>query len=56
MIIDCHQCHKTDEEARLRKCPICHKHYCEDHCYEMSGMTFCSQGCGEYFFYGDPDE
>ncbi len=56
MDVQCHECEKPETEARLRKCPICFKHYCEDHDYKRSGLTFCSAGCAEYFFHGDPDD
>ena len=53
---ECNQCKKTDAEVRLRKCSICFKHYCEDHAYYRSGVSFCSSGCAEYFFFSEPDD
>jgi hypothetical protein len=53
---ECWECKVTEKDARLRKCPICFKHYCEDHAYQRSGVSFCSAGCAEYFFFADPDD
>jgi hypothetical protein len=52
----CFKCEEPDAEQALRKCPICHKHFCEQHVHRMNGVAFCSRGCGEYFFFGDPDD
>jgi hypothetical protein len=52
----CHVCTKSEEQAPLRKCPVCFKHYCEDHGHQRSGVGFCSNGCSQYFFFGDPDD
>jgi hypothetical protein len=54
MEVECHQCGKKD--VRLYKCPICHKHFCDDHTYLWSGRPFCSSGCAEYFFFGDEED
>lgn len=54
--VECCECKKTEPETRLRKCPICFKHYCDDHAHQRSGVSFCSSGCAEYFFFADPDE
>jgi hypothetical protein len=56
MTNECHECHKSDTETKLEKCPICFKYFCEDHAYHRSGLRFCSSGCAEYFFFSDPDE
>jgi hypothetical protein len=56
MTNECHECKKVDDEARLRKCPICFKYFCEEHGHQRSGVSFCSAGCAEYFFFADPDE
>ena len=56
MELKCHKCEKSDEEIRLHKCPICFKHYCEEHSAHRSGVQFCSKGCGEYFFFAEPDD
>jgi hypothetical protein len=52
----CHVCKKTPEELTLAKCPICLKYYCEIHSFDRGGVRFCSAGCAEYFFFGDPDD
>ena len=52
----CLKCDLTIEETGLRRCVICHKHFCEDHAYRMSGNVFCSKGCAHYFFFSDPDD
>jgi hypothetical protein len=52
----CCECGKTTDETTLTKCPTCFKHFCGEHCFVMSGRTFCSRGCADYFFFGDPDD
>jgi hypothetical protein len=56
MDVECYQCKKTDEEGPIRKCRVCHKHFCEDHSASRSGVAFCSRGCSVYFFHTDEDE
>lgn len=53
--LECVTCRKTESEVGLHKCPICFKHYCDEHAYTMSGRAFCSQFCAEYFFFGGED-
>jgi hypothetical protein len=53
---ECVHCKKTEGQASLHKCPICFKYYCGEHAYQLSGRTFCSQPCAEYFFFSDPDD
>jgi len=53
---ECHKCKKSGIKTHLRKCPICFKYFCEDHAYHRSGVSFCSKGCSEYFFFADPDD
>ena len=52
----CHECGRSDTETRLRKCPICFKHFCDEHTHLWSGRPFCSSGCAEYFYFGEEDE
>jgi hypothetical protein len=52
----CHECGKVDTETRLHKCPICFKHFCDEHTHLWSGRPFCSSGCAEYFYFGEEDE
>ena len=52
----CRECGKTSNEGRLRKCPICFRHFCDEHVTVMSGRPFCSSGCAQYFFFAEPDE
>jgi hypothetical protein len=52
---ECATCKKTGDQTTLRKCPICFKHFCEEHAYHMSGRAFCSQPCAEFFFF-EPEE
>ena len=54
--MECVSCSRTDEETSLQKCPICHKHYCEEHRHQMGGRTFCSRYCAEYFFFSDEED
>ncbi len=53
---ECRNCGKTSDEVPLHKCQICFKHFCDEHAVRTSGVSFCSAGCGEYFFVVDPDE
>ena len=52
----CWQCEKSSDETLLTKCPVCFKHFCEEHCHNMAGRPFCSSGCAEYFFFAEADE
>jgi len=54
--MQCTECGKTLDEATLSKCPICFKYFCTEHAYVTSGRRFCSRGCADYFFFGDPDD
>ena len=56
MDVKCHECGKPNEEETLRRCPICFKFFCEDHGHQMSGRSFCTPGCAEYFFFSEPDD
>jgi hypothetical protein len=51
----CHQCRKTEPEAQLTMCRVCHKQFCEDHCTRRGGVAFCSIGCGFFFFHDDEE-
>ena len=53
---ECVTCKKTADETTLRKCPVCHKYYCDDHVFLYSGRSFCSKHCADYFFFADPDD
>jgi hypothetical protein len=52
----CHACGKSLVEARLEKCPICFRYFCDEHGFARSGRPFCSRGCADHFFFSDPDE
>jgi hypothetical protein len=52
----CHACEKTEEDTRLSICSVCHRAFCEEHRHVMSGRSFCSQRCAEYFFFADPED
>ena len=52
----CHKCEAEKPGLKVQKCSIYHKYFCEDHTFTMSGVEFCSRGCGEYFFFGDPED
>lgn len=56
MDLECRECKKTEVDVKLHKCPICFKHFCEEHSHHRSGLWFCSAGCAEYFFFADPDD
>ena len=49
-------CQKNDDDARLDKCPICFKFFCEEHAYLYSGRRFCSKQCAQFFFFGEDDD
>ncbi len=52
----CIHCGASDRERTILRCPICFKGYCEDHQHNLSGRSFCSAKCAEYFFFADPDD
>jgi hypothetical protein len=54
--VACEKCGSTDEELRTHKCPVCYKMFCEDCSVSMSGRSFCSRFCAEYFFFGGDDD
>lgn len=49
----CVICKEDEDSVDLKKCPMCLKWYCEDCEYTISGRTFCSQICANFFFFGD---
>ena len=51
----CSVCQKTEDEARLLKCPICFKYVCTEHAFHYSGRIFCDKHCADYFFFADED-
>ncbi len=53
---ECRHCGKTREQVTLHKCQICFKYFCDDHAESTRGVSFCSPGCGQYFFFVDPEE
>jgi hypothetical protein len=54
--MNCHDCERTASETRLTKCPVCHRHFCDEHRFVLSGRAFCTQRCAEYFFFAEPEE
>lgn len=54
--MNCEVCKVNVEEDELRKCPICHKMFCQDCAIAKGGLQFCSRRCLEFFFYGEPEE
>ncbi len=52
----CHECDRGREVVMLRKCPSCHRYFCEDHSATMSGRPFCSRNCAYTFFFPDDDD
>ncbi len=52
----CRHCGKSNDEVPLHKCQICFKYFCDEHAVPTSGVSFCSAGCGEYYFFVDPDQ
>ena len=53
---ECCHCGKIRKQVTLHKCQICFKYFCDEHAVPTSGVSFCSAGCGEYYFFVDPDE
>jgi len=54
--LGCELCGISAEERRTQKCPICYKRYCEECACNLSGRSFCSKFCGEYFFFGGDED
>ena len=54
--LSCEMCGTQDEDRRTQKCPICFKRFCEDCAHHVSGRSFCSRFCGEYFFFGGEED
>lgn len=55
----CHACEREgreDRATRLIVCPVCHRKVCSEHAFSLSGKKFCTRGCAELFYFGDPDE
>lgn len=53
----CAKCAVSLERGALAKCPMCFKMVCEECRYQVSGRTFCSAPCANFFFFeGDEDE
>ena len=52
----CYACDPSTDDKSLRRCPICHKNFCEEHTVVMSGRPFCSKGCADFFFFAEPDD
>lgn len=40
----------------LRKCPMCHKMFCEECEHKHGGLAFCSRDCAYLFYYPDEDD
>ena len=55
-VTSCRHCKKTEEDASLYKCPMCHQMACDDCGYRRAGKFFCQLGCADEFFFGDVDE
>ena len=52
----CKECEKAEPQVRLQKCRTCFAHFCEEHAFSRSGISFCSGGCADEFFFSDPDD
>jgi hypothetical protein len=52
----CEICGAEEEEYDLKKCPICHKLFCQDCAVLKGGIRFCSRHCMQFFFYGEDEE
>jgi hypothetical protein len=52
----CSHCGKHRDEVALDKCPVCHKLFCWSCGKRRMGKVFCSNLCGDYFFFGDEDD
>ena len=53
--MQCHACQKDDSQGHVERCAVCHRGYCEEHNFMMSGRKFCSRFCAEYFFFEAED-
>jgi hypothetical protein len=53
--MECCICDVSEEERRLKKCPICYRYFCEDCSANRGGRLFCSKQCADFFFFGDEE-
>ena len=52
---ECYRCGESGE-FQMSSCLICQKGVCYRCSLSVSGRSFCSQACADYFFHGDDDE
>ena len=52
----CEICGAKERLITLNKCPMCHKYFCEKCQINFGGKTFCSDFCGQEFFFGGDEE
>ena len=52
----CSKCAGSFESGGLTKCPMCFKMVCDDCHHQVSGRTFCSAPCAQFFFFESEDE
>jgi hypothetical protein len=52
----CEVCGAKERLMTLIKCPMCHKYFCEKCQVNFGGKTFCSDFCGQEFFFGGDDD
>ena len=52
----CQICGLEKELFMLKKCPMCHKYFCDACEYKHGGHPFCSRGCAYLFYFPDEDD
>ena len=52
----CEVCGTKGKWLNLLKCPMCHKYFCESCRFAYGGKDFCSNFCGQEFFFSDEGE
>jgi hypothetical protein len=53
--IACSKCAGSMNKDALSRCPICYKLVCDDCRYQMSGRSFCSAPCAQYYFFEEEE-
>jgi hypothetical protein len=53
----CSKCKVQVDRGGLTKCPMCFKQVCDECRHQVSGRTFCSAPCAQFFFFeGEEDD
>ncbi|MGA7615377.1 MAG: hypothetical protein WBX15_09360 [Thermoanaerobaculia bacterium] len=52
----CRGCGISGEAAYLERCLVCNLFFCADCAFKGFGRRFCSERCGQIYFYGDQED